>query len=53
MAAKSRSPIMIEQKYSLLWTYIGKLEQEPGYKKAVQKIVELEDVDEIGHLQRQ
>lgn len=42
IAAKGRSPILTEQKFPLLWNYIAKLEQEPGYKKAVEKIVEIE-----------
>jgi glutathione S-transferase len=42
IAGKGRSPMLTEQKCPLLWKYIGKLEQEPGYKKAVEKIVELE-----------
>jgi glutathione S-transferase len=42
IASKGRSLILTEQKFPLLWNYIAKLEQEPGYKKAVEKIVEVE-----------
>lgn len=42
IASKGRSPILTEQKFPLLWKYIVKLEQEPGYKKAMEKIVEMD-----------
>jgi glutathione S-transferase len=42
ITSKERSPVLTEQAFPLLWKYIAKLEQEPGYKKAVEKIVEME-----------
>jgi hypothetical protein len=42
IVSKVRSPILTEQKFPLLWKYIAQLEQEPGYQKAVEKIVAME-----------
>ena len=42
LAARSRVPLLTEQKFPVLWKYINKLEQEPGYKTAAEKIVEME-----------
>jgi glutathione S-transferase len=42
IAAKGRSPLLTGAKYPVLMKYINKLEQEPGYKKSVDKIIEME-----------
>jgi glutathione S-transferase len=42
IAAKGRSPALSKEKYPTLWAYIERLDVEPGYKKAIEKIVELE-----------
>jgi glutathione S-transferase len=42
IASKGRSPILTEAKFPQLLKYISKLEVEPGYKKAIDKIIELE-----------
>lgn len=42
IAAKSRGGFLTEENYPLLAKYIDALEQEEGYKKAVDRIVELE-----------
>jgi glutathione S-transferase len=42
IAARGRVPILQKNKFPLLCGYIDKLEQEPGYKKAIDKIVEIE-----------
>ena len=42
IASRGRTAVLTEQKFPLLWKYIAKLEQEPGYKKGVKKIVEIE-----------
>jgi len=41
IAGRGRAGIT-EEKYPKLWAYIDRLEEEPGYKKAAQKIVEIE-----------
>jgi glutathione S-transferase len=42
LAAKGRVPALEGDRFPLLLKYIDRLEQEPGYKKAVDKIVEIE-----------
>jgi glutathione S-transferase len=42
IAAKGRGTTLKAEKYPLLYKYIERIEQEPGYKKAVAKIVEIE-----------
>jgi len=42
IAAKGRAEPLQEAKYPLLYKYIERLENEPGYLKSVEKIVELE-----------
>jgi glutathione S-transferase len=42
LAARNRLPGLKKDKYPLLWGYIEKLEQEQGYKKAANKIIEIE-----------
>lgn len=42
IAAKGRGGLLPKEKYPLLRAYVDRLEEEEGYKKAVEKIVELE-----------
>jgi glutathione S-transferase len=42
IASKNRVPLLTEAKFPLLLKYIDKLEAEPGYKKAIDKIIEME-----------
>jgi glutathione S-transferase len=41
IAGKSRAG-MSEEKHPNLWAYTARLEKEPGYEKAVQKIIEVD-----------
>lgn len=38
---------LVREKYPELWKYTERLEKEPGYEKAVQKIVEIEGKYEV------
>lgn len=41
IAAKGRAGLT-KEKYPKLWAYVDKLEAEPGYKKAAEKIIEID-----------
>lgn len=42
IASRKRIDYFSEASYPVLWAYIDQLEKEPGYLKAVEKIVEIE-----------
>lgn len=42
LASRSRIDFFTAASYPLLFAYIDKLEAAPGYKKAVEKIIEIE-----------
>jgi glutathione S-transferase len=42
IAAKGRSAMLSEAKYPLLMNYVTRLENEPGYLKAVEKIIAID-----------
>ena len=41
IAGKGRAGLT-KEKYPKLWAYVERLESEPGYKKAADKIVEID-----------
>ena len=41
IAGKGRTGLT-KEKYPKLWAYVETLEQEPGYKKSIEKIVEID-----------
>ena len=41
IAGKGRTGLT-KEKYPKLWAYVEALEQEPGYKKSIEKIVEID-----------
>jgi glutathione S-transferase len=42
IAGRKRVDLFTEKEYPLLWKYVDTLQQAPGYKKAVEKIIEIE-----------
>jgi len=47
MAGKSRIPMLTSVAYPKLFAYIERLENEPGYKKAIEKVISVEGKFEL------